>query len=353
MNHLQGLLDYLKINAQANEIAVETWLRLIGFHEYYEQFIANGYDNLGVFPNLVDKDLELLGVKREHRRKILMHNSKLKTNHPEVVEHLMKELMCMSSEKLAKEEEKVEALIAMSKAMDKDPTSSPGSRRPSISPVPTYCRYAPNYSCTATSCSLTCLHCNKGYCGACMYGEGGKMKSISVCSSCGKGPRTLPPRPKSDSGRPPRLAPLMKRSKTLSVPDVSEPSSSESSSSDLRDLLKRYGDKPSTTSSLPGEVRQRRRSISGYGSAVSLEVSPPAPMNVYRRMSLGDPSEVVDFLSTDPRDFLSVDARPRRMSTSDSTMAGANRTARRMSTPNIEEISLSVPASRSSSSTSS
>lgn len=37
--------------------------------------------------------------------------------------------------------------------------------------------------------NLKCLHCGIRYCGACLYGEAGKMKSLIKCSNCGKKPR--------------------------------------------------------------------------------------------------------------------------------------------------------------------
>jgi len=42
-----------------------------------------------------------------------------------------------------------------------------------------------------SSTNLKCLHCGKGYCAACLHGDGGKMESLVKCSSCGKKPRTL------------------------------------------------------------------------------------------------------------------------------------------------------------------
>ena len=40
------------------------------------------------------------------------------------------------------------------------------------------------------STNLQCLHCSARYCGACLHGDGGKMKSLVKCSACGKKPRT-------------------------------------------------------------------------------------------------------------------------------------------------------------------
>ena len=42
---------------------------------------------------------------------------------------------------------------------------------------------------TGPNTNLKCLHCGIRYCGACLYGEAGKMASLIKCSNCGKKPR--------------------------------------------------------------------------------------------------------------------------------------------------------------------
>ena len=39
------------------------------------------------------------------------------------------------------------------------------------------------------STNLECLHCGVRYCGACLHGDAGKMKSLVRCAACGKKPR--------------------------------------------------------------------------------------------------------------------------------------------------------------------
>eukprot|EP01116_Phalansterium_solitarium_P023640 TRINITY_DN8397_c0_g2_i1.p1 TRINITY_DN8397_c0_g2~~TRINITY_DN8397_c0_g2_i1.p1 ORF type:complete len:282 (+),score=87.82 TRINITY_DN8397_c0_g2_i1:166-1011(+) len=218
---LQDFINFLDIEGQdANQVAVETWLRLIGYGEYVDGFLSHGYDSLAVFPNLSDKDLELAGVRREDRRRLLMHNSKLRTNTGAIMDNLMKELAALSEAQADKEAKKEASLLNLANLalQAKDDggqlsqrsagaSSSPASRRMSVSGyyasgerkvAATYaqgvpCRFAPrSEQCTMTSCAMSCLHCKKGYCGACLYGEGGKMKSIHQCSVCGKSPRSLP-----------------------------------------------------------------------------------------------------------------------------------------------------------------
>ena len=39
------------------------------------------------------------------------------------------------------------------------------------------------------STNLECLHCGVHYCGACLHGDAGKMRSVIRCAACGKKPR--------------------------------------------------------------------------------------------------------------------------------------------------------------------
>ena len=50
--------------------------------------------------------------------------------------------------------------------------------------------------CTSTgpNTNLQCLWCGVYYCGACLHGEYGKMKSLVRCAHCNKNPRSLPDR---------------------------------------------------------------------------------------------------------------------------------------------------------------
>src|SRR4051794_36678482 len=47
------------------------------------------------------------------------------------------------------------------------------------------------WHCTSTGLltNLECLHCHARYCGACLHGDGGVMKSLLDCARCHKKPR--------------------------------------------------------------------------------------------------------------------------------------------------------------------
>eukprot|EP01116_Phalansterium_solitarium_P006452 TRINITY_DN18752_c0_g1_i1.p1 TRINITY_DN18752_c0_g1~~TRINITY_DN18752_c0_g1_i1.p1 ORF type:complete len:335 (+),score=0.73 TRINITY_DN18752_c0_g1_i1:472-1476(+) len=224
--------------------AVEEWLRSNNLSEYAQLFLDQGYDDLIVIPTLKETDLEAIGVKPGHRRKILLLAQQLPSvesgvkkltlsvstsgssegtrlpeiksprggtpSHPMVASGSKSPRATTPVANLSPSSGATAAPRAKSPARAIDPATkivaaehvmpaaTPGKKL-TAAPGPAgrktkdgFCKYAPNYSCSVTSCYFNCLHCKKGYCTACLWGEGGKMKGLTTCSSCGKPPKSLP-----------------------------------------------------------------------------------------------------------------------------------------------------------------
>eukprot|EP01105_Mastigella_eilhardi_P014851 TRINITY_DN3385_c0_g1_i1.p1 TRINITY_DN3385_c0_g1~~TRINITY_DN3385_c0_g1_i1.p1 ORF type:complete len:308 (+),score=53.31 TRINITY_DN3385_c0_g1_i1:128-925(+) len=251
---------------------VRAWLASLELADAYgDAFVRLGYDDMVVVPRLDDKDMEIIGVKPGHAKKILAHAGELlqqpaKTmkksrKHPEEAAHETPEKTAAkpasrASTATATKPKKTmkavphtaspsafrttatfgvptqDATASMLHKKEAD-TNSKGEKKPSspttkkpaspkkqangsaafrdtevYGPAATsptrvapkhdsvidtgakMCKYNPDFACGVTSCYRTCVHCKKGYCTNCLWGEGGKM-TLSKCSSCGKNPRTL------------------------------------------------------------------------------------------------------------------------------------------------------------------
>ena len=58
--------------------SLEDWLQKLGLARYVEPFIDNGYDLQELCANLKTEDLDAIGVKKEHRKRILAESSTLR-----------------------------------------------------------------------------------------------------------------------------------------------------------------------------------------------------------------------------------------------------------------------------------